>query len=220
MKSLNELNRVDLIKILSLLNTTFEEKKSYLSSLDTEIGDGDHGFSMAFGFNNISAKLVEYSDKPIGNILKKAGLELINSIGGAAGAIFGTLFLGQASYFDDHLNGKDSLNLSDLCLMLNEALIQIKKRGNAQAGDKTMLDALEPAVLALCSVSKNGFSLSQGFMEATLAAKAGAENTKDMEGKRGRSKNLGKRSIGYIDPGSMSTYCIFETISRYIDNPE
>ena len=219
MTDLNHLTRKDIIRILALLSNTFEENQAYLSKLDTEIGDGDHGFSMAKGFHEISLKLETFADLSIGQLLKKAGFELINSIGGAAGAIFGTFFLGQASYYENHLSGKKELDLQDLSNMLNEALVKIKTRGNAQPGDKTMVDALEPAVKALSLALQNQLSLSQAFQNASREAQKGAESTKEMQGRRGRSKNLAERSIGYLDPGAMSTFLIFRTISEYIDKP-
>lgn len=219
MTSLNVLTQKDILKILSLLSNTFEENKAYLSKLDTEIGDGDHGFSMAKGFHEISVKLETYADLSIGQILKKTGFELVNSIGGAAGAIFGTLFIGQASYYENHLSGEKELDLQDLSNMLDEALVKIKTRGNAQPGDKTMIDALEPAIIALSIAHQDGLSLSQAFQNASKAAKKGAESTKGMQGRRGRSKNLAERSIGYLDPGAISTFYIIKTISEYIDAP-
>ncbi len=216
----NEISRDDLIEIISRLCHKIEKKKEYLSKLDTEIGDGDHGFSMASGFKSVYGKLDEYSTLSIGLLLKKCGFELIKTIGGAAGVVFGTFFTGQASYFEKNLVGKESLNLEDISNMLHEALVQIKKRGNAVPGDKTMVDALEPAVDALSNAVSQNLSLSQAFRNATLKAKEGAENTKTMVSKRGRSKNLGERSLGYIDAGSMSIFFIIETISEFIDTPE
>ncbi len=175
---------------------------------------------MASGFKSFYNKLDEFSALSIGQVLKKGGFELIKTIGGAAGAIFGTFFTGQASYYDKNLNGKESLNLEDLANMLKEALTQIKKRGNAKLGDKTMVDALEPAVNELTAGVKNNLSLSQAFKNAAAKAREGSDNTKNLVSKRGRSKNLGERSVGYIDAGSMSTYLIINTIADYIDNPD
>ncbi len=220
MGSLNEITRDDIIRIVKRMYHTIDEKQEYLSKLDTEIGDGDHGFSMATGFKSFYNKLDELSALSIGQVLKKGGFELIKTIGGAAGAIFGTFFTGQASYYDKNLNGKESLNLEDLTNMLKEALTQIKKRGNAKLGDKTMVDALEPAVNELTAGVKNNLSLSQAFKNAAAKAREGSDNTKNLVSKRGRSKNLGERSVGYIDAGSMSTYLIINTIADYIDNPD
>jgi dihydroxyacetone kinase-like protein len=219
MGSLTEITKKDLVEMVKRMYRTIDEKKEFLSKLDTEIGDGDHGFSMFSGFKSFHDKLGEFSELPIGQLLKKGGFELIKTIGGAAGAVFGTFFTGQASYYDKNLEGKESLNLEDFTNMLNEALDQIKKRGNANPGDKTMIDALEPAVNELYAGIEKNLSLSNAFKNAAEKAEQGAENTKNMVSKRGRSKNLGERSIGFMDAGAMSTSIIFRTIADYIENP-
>jgi dihydroxyacetone kinase-like protein len=214
------ITREDLVEILKLLADTFEEHKDHLSKLDTEIGDGDHGFSMASGFKAVAEKLDQLSELPIGDLLKKTGFELIKTIGGAAGAVFGTLFTGQASYFQQELTGKECLTLPEISAMLTEALAQIKRRGGAQPGDKTMLDALEPAVLALEEAASQGSSLQEAFQTAARRSRSGALSTKDMVAKHGRAKNLGERALGFIDPGSVSTALIFEVMADYFNDRE
>jgi dihydroxyacetone kinase-like protein len=216
MSELVVLTKQDLVGILKRISGEITNQKDYLSSLDTEIGDGDHGFSMAAGFTSVAQKLDEFSQLSIGGLLKKTGFELIKTIGGAAGAIFGTLFTGQASYYEQNLAGKETLSLEDLSLMIAEALDQIKGRGGAGPGDKTMIDALEPAVNALKSSGLQGLSLLEGFQKAAEKAREGAESTRSMIGKHGRSKNLGERGLGYVDPGSVSTAVIFNIIADYI----
>lgn len=219
MGSLSVITKNDLVEIVKRMYNNIDEKKEYLSKLDTEIGDGDHGFSMFSGFKSFHDKLGEFSELPIGQLLKKGGFELIKTIGGAAGAVFGTFFTGQASYYEKNLDGKENLSLEDITNMLNEALLQIKKRGNANPGDKTMIDALEPAINELFAGIEKNLSLTDAFKNAAEKAEQGAESTKDMVSKRGRSKNLGERSIGFIDAGAMSTCIIFRTIADYIEKP-
>jgi len=214
--SKNELNKQDIINILKDIHRVIDENKDYLSKLDTEIGDGDHGTSMARGFKSLADKLEEISESDIGTILKKAGFELIKTIGGSAGAIFGTFFTGQASYYEKNLKGKETIRLEDIAGMFNEALEQIKKRGNAGPGDKTMIDALKPAVESLKDAVNKNMSLAEAFKNAATSAKGGAEKTKEMIGKHGRSKYLGERGKGFIDPGAESTYLIFQTIADYL----
>ncbi|MBA7616637.1 PEP-dependent dihydroxyacetone kinase, ADP-binding subunit DhaL [subsurface metagenome] len=220
MNSVYEITKEDIVKILTSIYQKIDENKDYLSKLDTEIGDGDHGFSIANGFKNIYTKLDDFSKDSIGDLLKKCGFELIKTVGGAAGAIFGTFFTGQASYYNKNINGKNSLSLEDIRNMLNEALTQIKKRGNAQIGDKTMIDAFEPALHELSAGVEKKMSFALAFKNASGKAKEGAESTKNMVGKHGRSKNVGERGIGFIDPGSMSTAFIFSTIADYFSNKE
>jgi dihydroxyacetone kinase-like protein len=212
----DRITKDDLVKIIELLYTTIDGQKDALSKLDTEIGDGDHGFSIANGFRNFYEKLDEYAQLEIGQFLKKGGFELIKHVGGAAGAVFGTFFTGQASYYDKNLSGKKELDLEDLTNMFSEALEQIKKRGNAKAGDKTMVDALEPAVNSLRESLAAGNSLSDAFKTAAQKAGEGAERTRDMVATHGRAKNLGQRSLGFMDPGSKTTSIIMETIAEYL----
>jgi dihydroxyacetone kinase-like protein len=218
MSELEALTKEDLVRILQRIASEISNQKDYLSSLDTEIGDGDHGFSMAAGFRSVAEKLDEFALLPIGNLLKKTGFELIKTIGGAAGAIFGTLFTAQAAYYENNLESKDSLDLEDLSLMFAQALEQIKARGGASPGDKTMVDALEPAVDALKSSRQQGYTLSSAFQIAAEKAREGAEATRSMIGRHGRSKNLGERGLGYIDPGAVSTALIFGVFCDYIQD--
>jgi dihydroxyacetone kinase-like protein len=220
MGSLSEITKNDLVEMVSRMYRNIDENKEFLSKLDTEIGDGDHGFSMYSGFKSFHDKLGEFSGLSIGQLLNKGGFELIKTIGGAAGAVFGTFFTGQASFYNKNLEGKESLTLEDMANMLKEALEQIKKRGNANPGDKTMIDALNPAVNELFTGVEKNLSLSEAFKNAAEKAEQGAESTKDMVSKRGRSKNLGERSKGYIDAGAKSLSIIFRTMADYIQNPE
>ncbi|MFW6139326.1 MAG: dihydroxyacetone kinase subunit DhaL [Spirochaetota bacterium] len=216
MGTVTEITKNDLIKIIEAVYQKIDQNKEYLSNLDTQIGDGDHGFSMAGGFKSFYDNLQGISGLDIGQVLKKGGFELIKKIGGAAGAVFGTFFTGQASYYEKNLSGKESLSLQDWANMLAEALAQIKKRGNAKPGDKTMIDAMQPAVEALQEAAENDPDLTEAFKKASMKAKQGAESTKNMVSKRGRSRNLGERSKGYLDAGAMSTFFIFDAISEYL----
>jgi dihydroxyacetone kinase-like protein len=211
----NTITKEDLIEIVERIYRTIEDHKDQLSKLDTEIGDGDHGFSIANGFRHFHEKLGEYGQLDIGQFLKKGGFELIKNVGGAAGAVFGTFFTGQASFYEKNLNGKPNLDLQDLTHMFSEALDQIKKRGNAKPGDKTMVDALQPAVESLVESASSGESLADAFNHAAEKAAAGAESTRDMVATRGRAKNLGQRSIGYMDPGAKSISLIIKSMADY-----
>jgi dihydroxyacetone kinase-like protein len=175
---------------------------------------------MASGFKSVADKLDQLSELPIGDLLKKTGFELIKTIGGAAGAVFGTLFTGQASIYQANPEGKESLTLQQWSEMFTEALAQIQRRGGAQLGDKTMLDALQPAVTALEEAAAQNADLGDAFQTAARRARSGALSTKDMIAKHGRAKNLGERALGFVDPGSVSTALIFETLADYFTNRE
>jgi len=218
MNPLKNLTQPDLVNIIRNIRDTMEAQKYYLSKIDTQIGDGDHGFNMSQGFNHVCAKMEEFEKEEIGSLLKKCGLEMIKAIGGAAGAIYGTFFTAQASYYREHLNGKQMLTPKDITEMLAEALNQIKKRGGAGVGDKTMVDALEPALNELRRGLETGLNLSDMFETAAIKAAEGAENTKTMIAKHGRSKYVGERSLGLVDPGAVSMALTFKTIAAYMSN--
>jgi dihydroxyacetone kinase-like protein len=218
MRSTHEITKQNIVEILETIYRKIDENKEYLSKLDTEIGD--HGFSIANGFKNVHDKLDDFAKESIGDLLKRCGFEIIKVVGGASGAVFGTFFTGQASYYSKNLNEKESLSLEDVTRMLGEALEQIKKRGNAQTGDKTMIDAFEPALNELDTCVQNKLSFSEAFEKSAEKAKEGADSTKNMVAKRGRSKNVGERSIGFIDPGAMSTAFIFRAMADYFKEKE
>jgi dihydroxyacetone kinase-like protein len=209
------ITKSDIVEMIRHVGGRVIENRDYLSRLDTEIGDGDHGVGLAAGFTSFTAKLGEFGSADIGGLLKKGGFELIKTVGGASGAIFGTLFTGQAVYYDANYKGKEELTLGEFANMLTEALCQIKKRGAAQVGEKTMVDAFEPAVAALQEAVKQNLGFGQAFKKAAGKAREGAESTKNMVAAKGRAKNLGERSLGFIDPGSMSTAIIFESMAEY-----
>jgi dihydroxyacetone kinase-like protein len=212
------LTKLDFVNIMRKIRDTMEGQKNYLSKIDTQIGDGDHGFSMSQGFNSVCAKIDDFENEDIGGFLKKCGFEMIKSIGGAAGAIYGTFFTAQAAYYHRHLNGKEVLPAEDIAAMLAEALVQIKKKGGANVGDKTMVDALEPAVETLKESVESGLKINEMFEKAALKATEGAKHTKTMVAKHGRSKYVGERSLGFVDPGAMSMALIFKTIADYVSN--
>ncbi len=212
------LSKADLIQMIRAIQAKIQENRDYLSSLDTEIGDGDHGFSMASGLSSFVAKLEELKDLDIGGVLGKGGFEIIRTVGGAAGAVFGTFFIGQGACYEKSLKGKEAISLSDFAAMMAEALRQVRHRGKAEPGDKTMVDALEPAVNELSASGAEHCSFAEATQRAARAARRGAEATKDMVAKRGRAANLGERSRNHIDPGAMSMALVFEAISEYMGN--
>ena len=212
----DSISKNDLLQMVERIYKTIDAMKEDLSKLDTEIGDGDHGFSMATGFKSFYARLDEYAQLDIGPILKKGGFDLIKNVGGAAGAVFGTFFIGQSAYYDGNLQGKDPLDLQDITNMFAHALEQVKNRGHAKPGDKTMVDALEPAVESLKASAAQSQGLAEAFKLAAEKADEGAEKTKEMVATHGRAKNLGERSIGFMDPGSKTMAVIINVIAEYL----
>jgi dihydroxyacetone kinase-like protein len=189
-----------------------QNKKDLLTQADKAVGDGDHGIGMARGFEAVEQKLSQNEFESTGALLQAVGTTLLMSIGGAAGAIFGTWFRGGAVSLMDQrtFDGKA------LAKMLSDGLAAVINRGKAQPGDKTMVDALEPA--AGSAVTMQGHPLDEALSAATKAAKKGMEQTKIMVAAVGKAKTLGTRSIGHPDPGALSTYLILSLMTAYLQS--
>jgi dihydroxyacetone kinase-like protein len=178
------------------------EQRTYLTDLDAAIGDADHGVNMDRGFTNVMAKLqAEGVSADVGAILKTVGATLVSTVGGASGPLYGTAFLraGMA------LAGKTALEPSDIEEGLQAALEGVKARGKAHAGEKTMIDALEPAVQAFSAALAEGRDAKAALAAAADAAEAGMRATIPMLATKGRASYLGERSIGHQDPGATSS---------------
>jgi dihydroxyacetone kinase-like protein len=201
-----------MLHALETMCDTIENEKDYLSELDGAIGDGDHGVNMAKCFRQVKKKLMESTAQDIGTLFKDVGMVVLNSVGGAMGALYGTFFLklSQASA------GKSNINLSDLVGMLQTAEKGILDIGKANLGDKTLIDTLSPAVRALEAADKEGKPLPQALADFDRAAQAGMESTKDMLAKMGRASRLGERTIGHQDAGATSCYFILRSLASAI----
>ena len=201
-----------MLHALETMCDTIENEKDYLSELDGAIGDGDHGVNMAKCFRQVKKKLMESAAQDIGTLFKDVGMVVLNSVGGAMGALYGTFFLklSQASA------GKSTINLSDLVGMLQTAEKGILDIGKANLGDKTLIDTLSPAVRALEAAEKEGQPLPQALAVFNRAAQAGMESTTDMLAKMGRASRLGERTIGHQDAGATSCYFILRSLASAI----
>lgn len=177
---------------MKLFAEKIEANKAYLSDLDTPIGDGDHGNNMARGMVAVQEAFRSKNPTDVTSALKLVAMSLISKVGGAAGPLYGTAFLEMA---------KLSTSTKDLGLLTEAAVNGIKKRGGANAGDKTMVDVWLVAVPAL---KENSLTAKQ-IEEAV-------QSTKDMEAKKGRASYLGERSIGHLDPGSVSSGYLFQAL--------
>jgi dihydroxyacetone kinase-like protein len=204
------ITRDDVIKWLQAYNQVITEKKDYLTELDSSIGDADHGINMHRGFQAVMAKLPGVQDKDIGSIFKTVGMTLLSTVGGAGGPLYSTLFI-QAG---NKLNGKMELTLPDWAGALEAANAGIVRLGKAEVGDKTMVDALTPAVQALSDASKEGRSMEQALSDAAEAAKKGMEATIPLVARKGRASYLGERSAGHQDPGATSSYLLMRTAAE------
>ena len=184
------ITRSTVIAVIKDIAARIDRDWQYLTDLDQAIGDGDHGINLHRGFTAVMQKLPE--DKDIGTILKTVGMTLVSTVGGASGPIYGTAFMKMGM----KLAGKEEITREELLGALDEAVAGIKQRGHAVRGEKTILDALEPAIDAL----KAGGS----WDDAVKAAQDGIEYTKTIIATKGRASYLGERSLGHQDPGATS----------------
>jgi phosphoenolpyruvate---glycerone phosphotransferase subunit DhaL len=176
--------------------------RTELTQLDTAIGDGDHGTNMDRGMRKAVERLDTLEDGDIGASLKAVGMALVSSVGGAAGPLYGTLFMQMGSA----TAGKSELDLAGFADALDAGLQGVRARGKAEPGDKTMVDALTPALEAL----RNGGDLAA----AADAAEQGMKATIPLVARKGRASYLGPRSEGHQDPGATSTYLLLRSAAE------
>ncbi len=183
------------------------ENASMLSELDTPIGDGDHGVNMSRGFTAVEKKLVATPTADFGALFKMVGMTLLSTVGGAAGPLYGGFFLelGRTTA------GKTLLTKAEVGQMLERGLADIQRRGKADLRDKTMVDALSPAVIAFQAAADSDISAAARVAEET--AKTAAVATRPLEARRGRASYLGERSIGHQDPGATSSWLLLQALA-------
>jgi dihydroxyacetone kinase-like protein len=186
------------------------ESKDLLTQADKVIGDGDHGIGMARGFEAVLKKLEGQEFSSIDQLFKAIGMAIMTSVGGAAGAVFGTFFRGSVRHFDN----QQIFTAETLSHMLLDGLQALKDRGKATSGDKTMIDALEPA--AIESQNQVSNPLDEALVAVVEAAKLGTEQTKDLVARIGKAKTLGERSLGHPDPGALSMSFILQFMMEFV----
>ncbi len=190
---------------------TYQQHKDELTALDAAIGDADHGANMARGFTAVKGKLDGLKDKDIGVIFKTVAMTLISTVGGASGPLYGTFFLQAASA----ATGKTSLNHDELVACFTAGIQGLISRGKAAVGEKTMVDALMPALEALKPTGADD-SIPAALDRAVAAAKKGADSTIPLVAKKGRASYLGERSANHLDPGASSTVLLFDALQRAV----
>ena len=196
-----------ILAIIDAIAARMESEKDFLTQLDNEIGDGDHGINLARGFKSVKAKLATFADKDIGAILKGVGMELVSTVGGASGPLYGTAFMKAGNV----CKGKFELTDADFAAALDAAVGGIQMRGKAVAGEKTMLDALCPALKTLKSELDGGKNLTAALTAAVDSAAQGVEFTKTIIATKGRASYLKERSLGHQDPGATSSLYMLQS---------
>ena len=204
----------DAIKWLSLYADALDENKVYLTKLDADIGDADHGINMTRGFDSVREQLDSLKNEDLGTIFKKTGTALVSSVGGAAGPLYGTWFMEAGKV----TSGEQSMDTDQLKEVFQAGLDGIKRRGKAEAGQKTMIDAMKPAVDALERSVEDGDDIESALQSSSEAAYDGMKDTIPMVAEKGRASYLGERSKGHQDPGATSTYLLVNTLYQSFAN--
>lgn len=199
---------IDQLKnFLDELSKTYSDNAAHLTNLDSAIGDADHGINMDRGFKAVEAALSGITPPDIGDLLKTVSMQLIKTVGGASGPLYGTFFL-KASMAAGKLSELDAVQL---LRVIEEGVAGVIARGKAEPGDKTMVDAWKPALEAM---RKEQSSVKAMLAMGAEAAEEGMKATIPMLARKGRASYLGERSIGHQDPGATSTYLLLQTAAQ------
>jgi dihydroxyacetone kinase-like protein len=199
----------DVVGWVKTFATTIADQKTYLTELDSAIGDADHGINMDRGMQAVLGKLNGSADagQDVGAMFKTVGMTLVSTVGGAGGPLYGTLFLqlGVATA------GKEEITAADWQAALEAAVAGVQARGKAEPGDKTMLDALIPASDAFAAAVTDGADLPAALRRSADAGEQGMKDTIPLVARKGRASYLGERSAGHQDPGATSSYLLLRT---------
>jgi dihydroxyacetone kinase-like protein len=206
------LNARDVAAILNKLAEVFEQNKDHLNDLDTKIGDGDHGLSMARGFAAVAKFVKEKAPATISAMLMEGGMQFNE----AAGSTIGILMFSGMREAGKAVKDKETVTLPDLAAMLEAAIQGIMKRGKAQVGQKTILDSLYPALVVLQQGIESGLAEEKLVAQVIQAAADGAERTRDLQPEAGRARWFSERSQGQIDPGAVSGHLIIQTVGEHL----
>ena len=204
------ISKEDVLNWIKTYAQVIAENEALLTDLDAQIGDADHGANMNRGFKAVMTKLPAQEDKDISTILKTVGMTLLSTVGGAGGPLYSTIFLELGKT----LANKEEIDLADWASALEAAEKGVQNRGKAVPGDKTMIDALEPAVIALKEALAQNLSFEEALQKSAEAAHEGMLATIPLVARKGRASYLGERSAGHQDPGATSTYFLIDTAAK------
>jgi dihydroxyacetone kinase-like protein len=203
---MDQIGSAELVRFIELFAARLEARRQELTDLDSKIGDADHGINMDRGFKAVMAKLSSVGDADPGTIAKTVGMTLISTVGGASGPLYGTFFLRMATAFGD----RQRVGAAELGEVLRAAAEGVQQRGRAELDDKTMVDAMLPAVEAYEATTAGG--LSEALGSAARTAAEGRDRVTPLVARKGRASYLGDRSAGHQDPGATSTTILFEAL--------
>jgi dihydroxyacetone kinase-like protein len=204
------INRDDLLDWIRTLHQVYAENQDYLTDLDAAIGDADHGINMNRGFSAVMAELEKSVPADNSSLLKTVAMTLIKTVGGAAGPLYGTFFLRAASVCE----GRETLSPVDVIALFDAGLGGVVQRGKAVLNDKTMVDALSPALAAMKKTFDAGGGLTEILADGSAAAELGMKSTIGMQARKGRASYLAERSIGHQDPGATSSLLLIKAAAH------
>ncbi|MBP3040906.1 dihydroxyacetone kinase subunit L [Bacillaceae bacterium Marseille-Q3522] len=202
------LDRSFFIKMIDNMYNLIEEKKDYLTQLDSEIGDGDHGINLSIGFREVKNQLntINETTSDIASLFKKIGMILLGKVGGSSGPLYGSFFIKAGA----NIKGKNEVSFVEFCEMIELGVNAIENRGKASIGDKTMVDAFVPGINTLKEHLKTETDEIKIFQSFIDSMKEGAESTVPLIAKKGRAMRLGERAVGHKDPGAESACLLME----------
>jgi dihydroxyacetone kinase-like protein len=194
------------------------ENEQYLTELDASIGDADHGINMQRGMHKDGERLrdAENQADDVATLFRSVAMTLISTVGGAAGPLYGAFFLRAVK----NINGNTSVTAEELATMFRDGLDGVQQRGKAQLNEKTMIDALQPAVEALEDAVAAGDSLTDALAAALIEAENGMKYTAELQASKGRASYLGPRSIGHQDPGATSAFYLIQSAAIVLGGVE
>lgn len=201
------ISNTEVINILNKIGDKIIEEKDFLTELDRPIGDNDHGVNMAKGFTEVKKKLESMADADLGTIFKNTGMTLVSTVGGSSGPLYGTAFMKMGMA----LGGKKEMSLQEFLTALQAGVEGVGQRGRSTTEEKTMLDAMVPALNAMKEISEAGQDAKAALEAGVKAAEAGVEHTKDLIATKGRASYVGERGIGHQDPGATSFTFMLQT---------
>jgi dihydroxyacetone kinase-like protein len=207
---MSELTSDQMIKWVERYAALLAENKDYLTQLDSAIGDADHGANMDRGFKAVLAKKADFQGKDIATVFKTVAMTLISTVGGASGPLYGTFFL-QAALATP---GKSSVSPEEFGALLEKGVNGVIQRGKAAPGDKTMIDAMQPAVAVYQKAVQGGESVAAALSKAVATSQEGMKATIPLVAKKGRASYLGDRSAGHQDPGATSSALLFQAAAE------
>lgn len=205
-----QIEKQQIINWLKLCATAYDENQEFLTNLDRDIGDADHGWNMNRGFKKVIEKLPTVEKQSISTILKNTGLIILSSVGGASGPFYSTLFIRTATA----VGNRDQLSFEDFIDALRSGVDGVVSRGKAELGDKTMCDVWLPVLSSIKVQLEGDVSVESLLDEMVEVAEKSAVATIEMQAKKGQASYLGENSVGYQDPGATSSFFMIKALQQ------